>query len=262
MEARPARRLVLDEFRLDGRVAIVTGGAKGLGQAIATALAEAGADISLLEHTHPAQETADYIASLGRRVIRTSGSLETLDSIEGLVDRTVRELGGLDIVVNNAGVARRAPFLEYTPQDWDYVMNVNLRSVFFLSQAAARHWVSQSKRGKIINLASMLSYSGGLRVHAYAASKSGILGITRSMANELAPLGINVNAIAPGWIITDITANVRQDPVRSQSTLDRISANRWGEPDDVKGAVVFLASRASDYMHGGIVPIDGGWLAK
>lgn len=262
MGMRQAGRLVLDEFRLDGQVAIVTGGATGLGKAIAMALAEAGADISLLEHSHPVTETAEYIASLGKRVARTSGSLETLDCIEVLVDHTVRELGGLDILVNNAGVARRAPLLEYTPQDWDYVMNVNLRSVFFMSQAAARYWVQHNKRGKIINLASMLSYSGGLRVHAYAASKSGILGITRSMANELAPHGINVNAIAPGWITTDITANVRQDPARSQSTLDRISANRWGEPEDLRGAVVFLASRASDYMHGSVVPIDGGWLAK
>jgi 2-deoxy-D-gluconate 3-dehydrogenase len=228
--------MVLDSFRLDGRVALVTGGNRGLGRACADALAEAGATV---------------IAAGSRELDLASADLHAY--VSGL-DR-------IDILVNNAGIIRRAPAAEVTADDWDAVLTVNLDAAFQLSQAAGRRMIAQS-HGKIINIASMLSFQGGIRVPAYTASKHAILGLTRALANEWAGSGVNVNAIAPGYMATDNTAALRADPDRAPGILDRIPAGRWGEPDDLKGAVVFLASDAARYVHGAVLPVDGGWLAR
>ena len=228
----------MDLFRLDGKTAIVTGASRGLGAAMSDALENAGARVVRLSST-----TAD----LGDRA-----------AVASLLDRT----GDADILVNNAGIIRRANLLDYTDDDWDAVIEVNLRSVFALSRDFARRLVQRKSGGRIISVASMLSFQGGIRVAAYTAAKSGILGLTRAMANELAPLGINVNAIAPGYMATDNTAALRADPVRSAEIMARIPAGRWGEPADLAGAVVFLASPASAYVHGAVIAVDGGWLAR
>jgi len=227
---------VLDLFRLDGQVAIVTGASRGLGAAMADALEEAGA-----------------------KVIRLSSREADLSDREA-VTRILDE--DAEILVNNAGIIRRASVLEYTDADWDAVIEVNLRSVFALSRAFARRLVERKSGGRIINVASLLSFQGGIRVAAYTAAKSGVLGLTHAMANELAPLGINVNAIVPGYMATDNTQALRDDPTRSREILARIPAGRWGTPDDLKGAVVFLASRASAYVHGTALAVDGGWLSR
>ncbi len=249
-------------FRLDGKVALGTGVGRGLGQAMALGLAEAGADIAGLYHTRY-EETQALIEALGRRFLPLPCDLReaSVTQLNAVVDRVVGEMGGLDILVNNAGIIRRAPALEIGEQDWDDVIRVNLKALFFLAQAAARVMVRQGK-GKIINVASMLSFQGGILVAPYAAAKSGVAGLTRALANEWAAQGINVNAIAPGYMATDVTAPLRADPRRNPAILARIPAGRWGEPADLKGAVVFLASAASDYVHGAIVPMDGGWLAR
>jgi 2-deoxy-D-gluconate 3-dehydrogenase len=228
--------MVLDSFRLDGRVALVTGGNRGLGRACADALAEAGATV---------------IAAGSRELDLASADLHAY--VSGL-DR-------IDILVNNAGIIRRAPAAEVTADDWDAVLTVNLDAAFQLSQAAGRRMIAQG-HGKIINIASMLSFQGGIRVPAYTASKHAILGLTRALANEWAGSGVNVNAIAPGYMATDNTAALRADPDRAPGILDRIPAGRWGEPDDLKGAVVFLASDAARYVHGAVLPVDGGWLTR
>jgi len=261
--------MILDLFRLDGKVAMVTGPGTGLGQAIAIGLAEAGADIVGV-YRESFQETQQAVEALGRRFLPIQADLSqtTPGDLQGLVDRAVTEMGHLDILVNNAGIIRRTPALEFSEADWDEVMQVNLKSAFFLAQAAARHFVSRTdipegrSRGKIINIASMLSFQGGILVASYTASKSGLAGITRLLANEWAPHGINVNAIAPGYMATRNTEPLRRDPQRNPAILARIPAGRWGEPEDLKGAAVFLASEASNYMHGAIVPVDGGWLAR
>ncbi len=254
--------MILDLFRLDGKVALVTGAGRGLGQAMAIALAEAGADVAGLD-VIPSVETAARVQALGRRFLPVSANLleAHADDVTRVVDEVVVGLGRLDILVNNAGIIRRAPLLEFSEKDWDDVMAINLKAVFLLSQAAGRVMVAQGS-GKIINIASMLSFQGGIRVPSYTASKSGVAGITRLFANELAAKGLNVNAIAPGYMATDNTAPLRADAERSVSILDRIPAGRWGEPSDLMGAVVFLASAASDYMNGAIVPVDGGWLTR
>jgi len=252
---------VLELFRLDGKVAIVTGSARGLGQAIAQGLAEAGADIALVD-VLPLEESVKKIKELGRKAIPITADLSHLDSIETITSTTVKELGKIDILVNNAGIIRRAPFVEFTEKDWDAVIQINQKALFFLSQAVARIMIQQGHGGKIIHIASMLSYQGGILTSSYTASKSAVLGLTRLMANELAPHGINVNAIAPGYMATDNTAPLRADPVRSKAILERIPAGRWGEPEDLKGIAVFLASEASNYMHGFTVAVDGGWLAR
>jgi 2-deoxy-D-gluconate 3-dehydrogenase len=253
--------MILDRFRLDGRVAIVTGSSRGLGQAIAVGLAEAGADVALV-HRSDSTETADRIAALGRRSTTIRADLADRTAIATIIDRTRAELGAIDILVNNAGIIRRAPLVEFTEQDWDDVMDVNLRSLFLLSQACVRVMLEQGRGGKIVNVASMLSFQGGIRVPSYTASKSAVLGLTRLFANELAAQGINVNAIAPGYMETDNTRALREDPVRNQAILDRIPAGRWGSPEDIQGAAVFLASDASRYMHGYTIAVDGGWLAR
>ncbi len=254
--------MILDAFRLDGKVALVTGARQGLGQALALALAEAGADIAALDKGD-VTETDARVAGLKRRFLPIPCDLRESApaDLQRVVERVAAELGRLDILVNNAGIIRRTPAVDFSEADWDDVLQVNLKAVFFLSQAAARIMLARGG-GKIINIASMLSFQGGILIPSYTASKSGVAGITRALANEWAARGINVNAIAPGYMATDNTAALRADAKRSASILDRIPVGRWGTPDDLKGAAVFLASSASDYLHGAIIPVDGGWLTR
>jgi 2-deoxy-D-gluconate 3-dehydrogenase len=228
---------------------------------MAVGLAEAGADVALVAST-TTDETAKRIRALGRNACQIRANLLETSAVSRIVDSTVKELGGIDILVNNAGIIRRAPLLEFAEKDWDEVIQVNQKSVFFLSQAVAKEMVKQRRGGKIIHIASLLSFQGGIRVASYTASKSAVMGLTRIMANELAPHGINVNAVAPGYMETDNTAALRADPKRNAEILARIPAGRWGAPEDLQGAVVFLASAASDYMHGYTIAVDGGWLAR
>lgn len=254
--------MILDLFKLDGKVALVTGAGRGLGQGMAIALAEAGADVAGLD-VIPQDETAANVQALGRRFLPVSANLleAHAEDLTRVIDQVVSGLGRLDILVNNAGIIRRAAVLEFSEKDWDDVMAINLKAVFLLSQAAGRVMAAQGS-GKIINIASMLSFQGGIRVPSYTASKSGVAGLTRLFANELAAKGLNINAIAPGYMATDNTAPLRADAERAPAILERIPAGRWGEPADLMGAVVFLASAASDYMNGAIVPVDGGWLTR
>jgi len=254
--------MILNQFKLDGKVAIVTGAARGIGEAYAIGLAEAGADVALVD-VIPTDETADRIRVLGRQAAGFNADLSKGEAVaEPLVAEIVAKFGSVDILVNNAGIIRREPFTEHSAKNWHDVLNINLSAPFFLSQAAARQMIAQKRGGKIINIASMLSFQGGILVPGYAASKGGIRSLTMLMANELAKHGICVNAIAPGYIATDNTAPIRADPARNEAILARIPAGRWGTPDDLKGIVVFLASAASDYMNGFTVAVDGGWLAR
>lgn len=248
-------------FDLAGRVALVTGANTGLGNAIAVALARAGADIVAAGRTPP-KDTERAVSALGRRFQAVECDFAAKPVAPELVDAAVKHMGRLDILVNNAGTIRRRDALEFSEADWDQVLNVNLKSVFFLSQAAARAMLAGPGRGKIINIASMLSFQGGIRVASYTASKSGVAGLTRILANEWAARGINVNAIAPGYFATNNTTALRNDETRSREILARIPAGRWGEPGDIGGAAVFLASDAANYVHGAILPVDGGWLAR
>ena len=252
-------------FDLTGRVAAVTGANAGIGQGIALALAEAGADIAAIGRT-PATETAARIEALGRRCALVSADLSSIAPVGGAIDAVVDALGRLDILVNNAGIIRREDALDFSEADWDAVIDTNLKAPFFLAQAAARHmtgWSSQTgRRGKIINVASMLSFQGGVRVPSYTASKSGLAGLTKLLANEWAAKGINVNAIAPGYIATANTAALQADETRNRQILERIPEGRWGDPADIGGAAVFLASSAADYVQGHILAVDGGWLAR
>jgi 2-deoxy-D-gluconate 3-dehydrogenase len=254
--------MILDSFRLDGKVALVTGASRGLGQAMAVGLAEAGADIAGLA-TKESDETGEQVKALGRRYHSLVSDLGKMrpDQLSELVAEVAAFLGRLDILVNNAGIIRRAPIFEFSEEYWDDVMQVNLNAIFFLSQAAARQMADQGS-GKIINIASMLSFQGGILVPSYTATKSGLAGLTKALANELAGKHINVNAIAPGYMETDNTAPLRADPDRNEAILARIPAGRWGDPADLKGITVFLASTASDYMQGAVVPVDGGWLCR
>jgi 2-deoxy-D-gluconate 3-dehydrogenase len=254
--------MILDLFRLDGQVALVTGASRGLGQGIALALAEAGADIAALDRCD-SDETGLAVSHAGRRFQQICCDLgeAPVSGLGQVVEQVVASMGRLDILVNNAGIIRRSPALEFSEADWDDVLQIDLKALFFLSQAAARQMTTQG-RGKIINIASMLSFQGGIRIPSYAAAKSGVAGLTRSLANEWAQTGINVNAIAPGYMATDNTGPLRADPERSAAILSRIPAGRWGAPADLQGAAVFLASAASDYVHGAILAVDGGWLAR
>lgn len=248
-------------FDLADRVAVVTGANTGLGQAIAVALASAGADVALVGRS-PMHETSERIAALGRASIDIRADLSTLADIPAIVEHASGWRRRVDILVNNAGIIRRADALDFTEADWDAVMNVNLKSVFFLSQAVARRMVSDGGGGKIVNVASLLSFQGGIRVPSYTASKSGLAGLTRLLACEWAAKGINVNAIAPGYFATNNTTALRDDQARNEAILARIPAGHWGRPDDIGGAATFLASRAADYVHGVVLPVDGGWLAR
>ncbi|MFZ3418116.1 2-dehydro-3-deoxy-D-gluconate 5-dehydrogenase KduD [Vibrio harveyi] len=249
------------EFKLTDKVAILTGCDTGLGQGMALGLAQAGCDIVGVNIVEPT-ETIEKIQATGRRFIDIRANLMKTDDISSIVDRAVTEFGRVDILVNNAGIIRRNDALEFSEQDWDDVMDINVKSVFFLSQAVAKQFIAQGSGGKIINVASMLSFQGGIRVPSYTASKSGVMGITRLMANEWAAHNINVNAIAPGYMATNNTAALRADAERNQAILERIPAQRWGLPEDLAGPVIFLASPASDYVNGYTLAVDGGWLAR
>lgn len=254
--------MILDSFRLDGQVALVTGTSRGLGQGAAIALAEAGADVALLDRGE-ATETAERIRALGRRVLplRCDFATASPEELASAVTEVVDELGRVDVLVNNAGTIRRAPAIDYTPDDWSDVLRVNLDAVFHLSQAAGRKMLAQGS-GRIINVASMLSFQGGILVPAYAASKHAVAGLTKALANEWAAAGVTVNAVAPGYMATDNTSALRADEDREKSIVARIPAGRWGEPADLAGVFVFLASAASAYVTGAVIPVDGGWLVR
>ncbi|AUW57059.1 2-deoxy-D-gluconate 3-dehydrogenase [Sphingobium sp. SCG-1] len=247
-------------FGLTGKVAIVTGANTGIGQAIAVALASAGADIAAVGRT-PAQETVEKVRALGRKAEIISADLSSIEPIQRIVDEALEKLGGLDILVNNAGIIRRADSVDFTEEDWDAVIDTNLKSLFFLCQAAGRHMIAQGS-GKIVNIASLLSFQGGIRVPSYTASKSGVAGLTKLLANEWAAKGVNVNAIAPGYIATNNTAALQADETRNRQIQERIPAGSWGTPADIGGAAVFLSSSAANYIHGHILAVDGGWLAR
>lgn len=247
-------------FSLQGQVAMVTGCNKGLGQGIALALAEAGADIVGVSR-RPADDTRQRVDALGRRFYAVEAELGH-HSPADIVDQAIAQAGKLDILVNNAGTIRRAPAIEFSEEDWDAVVDVNLKAAFFLAQQVAKHLVARQSPGKIVNIASLLSFQGGIRVPSYTASKSGILGLTRLLANEWAAHGINVNAIAPGYMATDNTQALRDDPKRHDEILGRIPAGRWGSPDDLAGAAIYLCSDAARYVHGHTLAVDGGWLAR
>jgi 2-deoxy-D-gluconate 3-dehydrogenase len=254
--------MVLDSFRLDGKNALVTGSRTGLGAAMALALAEAGANVVIHGSREEGLEEVSAAArSHGVKAVSVRADVADPHACEQLIDAAVSQLGSVDILVNNAGIIRRAPAIDYPAETWNEVLDVNLNAVFRLSQLAARHMLLR-QGGKIINIASVLSFQGGIYVPAYAASKGAVAQLTRALANEWASKGINVNAIAPGYMETSNTAPLAADPVRSRQILERIPAGRWGEPADLGGAVVFLASRASDYVHGHLLVVDGGWLAR
>jgi 2-deoxy-D-gluconate 3-dehydrogenase len=247
-------------FDLTGRSAIVTGASTGLGRGMTCALAAAGADILLVDHV-ASEDSARDVQKLGRRAVIFESDLMKPESVAAVTEAALAAFGKIDILVNNAGIIRRAPAIEFTERDWDDVMSLNAKAVFFLAQAAARDMVKR-KRGKIINVASLLAFQGGIIVPSYAASKGAVAQVTKALANEWAPLGICVNAIAPGYMATNNTRALRDDPVRSQAILARIPAGRWGSPEDLGGAAVFLASPASDYVTGHVLVVDGGWLAR
>ncbi|HEX7751444.1 MAG TPA: 2-dehydro-3-deoxy-D-gluconate 5-dehydrogenase KduD [Novosphingobium sp.] len=247
-------------FDLTGKAALVTGANTGIGQAIAVALAEAGADVAVAGRSEPA-ETLQLIGEAGRKAVNIAADLSSIEPVQRVVDEAVAGLGRLDILVNNAGIIRRADALDFTQADWDAVVDTNLKSLFFLSQAAGRHMVARGS-GKIVNIASLLSFQGGIRVPSYAAAKSGVAGVTKALANEWASKGVQVNAIAPGYISTNNTTALREDETRNRQILERIPAGHWGRPQDIAGAAVFLASAAADYVTGHVLAVDGGWLAR
>ena len=252
---------ILDSFRLDDEVALVTGASTGLGQAIAIALAEAGAGVACQGNTHTPDETCAAINAVGRKSLALTGDLSERETPRQLIEITIAHFGQLDILVNNAGTIRRAPATDYSEEDWATVIEVNLSSVFRLSQLAGRHMIERG-RGKILNIASLLSFQGGITVPAYAASKGGVAQLTKALANEWAARGVNVNAIAPGYMRTNNTKALQQDETRNRQILERIPAGRWGEPSDLAGAAVFLCSAASDYVNGHVLVVDGGWMGR
>lgn len=253
--------MTINMFDLTGKVAIVTGIGHGLGQGMAIALAQAGADIAGVGISD-CTETRRMIEATGREFLEMKADLRSIEPIPQIMEKVVNHFGHLDILVNNAGIIRRSDALEFSEKDWDDVMNINIKTVFFFCQAAAKQFIKQGTGGKIINIASMLSYQGGIRVPSYTASKSGVMGITRLLANEWAKYNINVNAIAPGYMATANTAPLREDKQRNAEILSRIPAGRWGTPEDLAGAVIFLASQASNYVNGFTIAVDGGWLAR
>jgi 2-deoxy-D-gluconate 3-dehydrogenase len=251
----------MNPFDLSGRTALVTGANTGLGQAIAVGLAQAGADIVAVGRSAPT-ETAERVQAAGRALHAIPADLSSVAPITDVVAQAVAAVGAVDILVNNAGIIRRADSLDFSEEDWDAVMDTNLKTAFFLSQAVVRTWVAEGRGGKIINICSMLSFQGGIRVPSYTASKSGLAGLTRLLACEWAGKGINVNGIAPGYFATNNTEALRADETRNRDILARIPAGRWGDPSDLAGAAIFLASDAAAYVHGAVLPVDGGWLAR
>jgi 2-deoxy-D-gluconate 3-dehydrogenase len=254
--------MILEKLSLHGRVAVVTGCGTGLGEGMAIGLAEAGADIVGVYNAHEPGEARSQVEKLGRRFLAFQADLISIEPVPRIVEAAVSQFGRLDILVNDAGIIRRSPSLEYNEQDWDDVININLKSLFFLCQAAARQFMKQGSGGKIVNIASLLSFQGGILIPAYTASKSGVRGLTQLLANEWAQHNINVNAIAPGYMATSNTEPLRKDPKRGPAILERIPAGRWGSPEDLKGAVVFLASDAAAYVNGFTLAVDGGWLGR
>ncbi len=248
-------------FSLTGQVALVTGAAAGIGAALALALARAGADVACHGNTRGAEGTVDAVQATGHKALSLSGDLADPETPERLTRATLERFGRIDILINNAGMIRRAPAVEFSVEDWNTVLSVNLTSVFRLCQLAGRDMLERG-RGKIVNVASLLSFQGGITVPAYAASKGGVAQLTKSLSNEWASRGVNVNAVAPGYIRTDNTAALQKDPNRNRQILERIPAGRWGEPEDLAGAVLFLSSRASDYVNGHVLAVDGGWLGR
>lgn len=253
--------MILNAFNLEGKIALVTGCNTGLGQGMALGLAQAGCDIIGVNRAGPA-DTQSKVEAMGRRFWSIQADLTQPKGVPQIVEQAVAQAGRIDILVNNAGIIRREDALNFSEQDWDDVMNINSKSLFFLSQQVARQFIAQGNGGKIINIASMLSFQGGIRVPSYTASKSAVMGLTRLMANEWAKHGINVNAIAPGYMATNNTEQLRNDESRNEEILGRIPAGRWGVPDDMMGPIVFLASDAADYVHGYTLAVDGGWLAR
>ena len=253
--------MTLDLFKLDGQTAIVTGASRGLGESMALGLAEAGADIALVGRSEGLDETKKKIENLGRKALAVRADLSKMESIDEVMRATLDRFGKVDILVNNAGIVRRAPILEYSEKDWDEVITLNLKSCFFMAQAAARDMVKR-KKGKIINISSLTFFWGATRIVAYTAAKAGVAQFTKAMCNELAPEGINVNAIAPGYMATDINKALREDHTKSAELLSRIPMGRYGKMDELNGLIVYLASQASNYMNGSTVVIDGGWLAR
>ncbi|MDB1125950.1 2-dehydro-3-deoxy-D-gluconate 5-dehydrogenase KduD [Vibrio algarum] len=253
--------MILDSFNLKGKVAIVTGCDTGLGQGMALGLAQAGCKIVGVNYIEPS-DTIEKMESAGHTFLDVRANLLKQEDIPAIIDQALTEFGQIDILVNNAGIIRREDAIEFSEQNWDDVMNINSKTVFFMSQAVAKQFISQGNGGKIINIASMLSYQGGIRVPSYTASKSAVMGITRAMANEWASNNINVNAIAPGYMATNNTEALRADKERNNAILERIPADRWGTPEDVAGPCVFLASSAADYINGYTIAVDGGWLAR
>lgn len=253
---------ILDAFRLDGKIAVVTGSERGLGRGMAVALAQAGADVLGVTYAAAAPETAAAIAATGRRYVHVQADLSSIEPIPRIIDAALAAYGRIDILVNNAGIITRNDSVNFTEKEWDDVMNINIKAAFFMCQAVGRQFIAQGGGGKIVNIASMLSFQGGIRVPSYTASKSGIKGITMLLANEWAKHGVNVNAIAPGYMATDNTTQLRADEARNAEILGRIPAGRWGTPEDLGGAVVFLSSAAADYINGYTLAVDGGWLAR
>jgi 2-deoxy-D-gluconate 3-dehydrogenase len=254
--------MILDAFRLDGKNALVTGSRKGLGAAIAVALAQAGANVGCHGRDSSPGSASREIQALGRKTFYFAGDVADAQVCSALIEKTLGEFGSIDILVNNAGIILRAAAEEFSAEDWGAVIGVNLTAVFRLSQLAGQQMLKQGGPAKIVNIASILSFQGGLRVPAYAAAKGGVAQLTKALSNEWAARGINVNAIAPGYMITDNTSALRDDQVRNRQILERIPAGRWGEPEDLAGAAVFLCSSASDYVHGHVLVVDGGWLAR
>ena len=254
--------MILDKFKLDGKVALVTGASVGLGAAMAIGLAEAGADVVCHCHnTGEADATCEQITNIGRQTFAVAGDMADREAPARIVESVIKEFGQIDILVNNAGMIRRTPAVDFSEEDWMTVLEVNLSSVFRLSQAAGRQMIGQGS-GKIVNIASLLSFQGGVTVPAYTASKSGVAGLTKALANEWAKHNVNVNAVAPGYMATNNTAALRADETRNRQILERIPAGRWGEATDLQGAIVFLSSAASDYLQGHILTVDGGWMAR
>jgi 2-deoxy-D-gluconate 3-dehydrogenase len=253
--------VILDKFKLDGKVALVTGASAGLGAAIALGLGQAGADVAVHGNSRSPDATCELISKVGRRSFAVLGDLADKRTPQKLFAETMEHFGRLDILINNAGIIRRAPAVEYTEEDWTAVIEINLSSVFRLSQFAGRHMLERGN-GKIVNIASLLSFQGGISVPAYSASKGAVAQLTKALANEWAKRGVNVNAIAPGYMRTDNTAALQADETRNRQILERIPAGRWGEPEDLVGAAVFLSSAASDYLHGHVMVVDGGWMGR
>ena len=254
--------MILSEFELSGKVALITGGGSGIGGGITKGLAEAGASIACVYNRHEPIEMQQYVESIGGAFLPIQGDVSVMEELPGIIQKVLDCYGRLDILVNNAGICPRAPALEYTEEMWDSIIQINQKAVFFLSQLAAKQFLKQGTRGKIINLASMLSYLGGFNTTAYTASKHAVMGLTKVLASEWGGMGINVNAIAPGWIKTNLSAALRADPKRDASVKARIPQGDWGEPEMFKGAAVLLASSAGDYINGVTIPVDGGYLTK